>query len=82
MSGMIAKLGNRISGVAALAITAALAAPLAAETVAIRAGSVITDADERRALGPDVTIERRLIDEVTEVVRPLELYVGVFVLFG
>ena len=33
-------------------------------------GSVITDAAEREALGPDIVIERRLIDEVTEVVRP------------
>ncbi|GHD51273.1 hypothetical protein GCM10017083_25500 [Thalassobaculum fulvum] len=33
-------------------------------------GSVITDAAERRAAGPDVDIERRLIDEVSEVVRP------------
>ncbi len=36
-------------------------------------GSVITDASLRHALGPDVTIERRLIDEVTEVVRPERL---------
>ncbi len=33
-------------------------------------GSVITDAAERFAAGPDIDIERRLIDEVTEVVRP------------
>ena len=39
---MTAKLGKRMAGVAVLA--AALAAPVAAETVAIRAGSVIADA--------------------------------------
>jgi len=39
---MTAKLGKRMAGVAVLA--AALAAPVAAETVAIRAGSVLADA--------------------------------------
>ncbi|WPZ35786.1 radical SAM protein [Thalassobaculum sp. OXR-137] len=33
-------------------------------------GSVISDAADRQAVGPDIDIERRLIDEVTEVVRP------------
>ena len=36
-------------------------------------GSVITDAAEREAVGPGIVIERRLIDEVTEVVRPDKL---------
>ena len=35
--------------------------------------SLFTDAAERRALGPDIEIETRLVDEMSQVVRPDEL---------
>ena len=35
--------------------------------------SLFRDAADRQALGPDVAIETRLIDEVVQIVRPAEL---------
>lgn len=45
---------------------------MVANVLSVVAG-IVVDAGRRKCLGPDVTIETRLIDEVAEIVRPKKL---------